>query len=117
MRSKIEMLTVVCAQPDGTETVADGPVGSARPGSVGGAVGPAQADRVISTFNWCRSRTQQLCATPFVAGGHAFAGAGAQPASRNAPVYAAAVSFTDRVDCVVRSLFMHDDRQKRLPLV
>ena len=86
MRSKTEMLTSVGAQPAGGEARVDGVIGSTRPGSVVGGGGAAQADWVTITFICSRSSTQQLWAAPFTAGGHAFAGAGVQPAARKAVV-------------------------------
>src|SRR5262245_52124181 len=117
MRSNNETVTVVGEHPLEGDGAVGGRAGAVRPGSVGGGGGAAQGAVDTNTLICSRSSTQQLCLTPSVAGGQALRGAGAQPAERSASAYAAAVSATEWVDAVVRSLFRHAETHQWFPLV
>src|SRR5262249_55404618 len=95
IRSNTEIETSVGTQPAGGVAGAVGRP-SAMPGSVEGAGAAAHGAVLTITVSSRRSRTQHDIVTPLATGGHAFAGAGVQPAVRSAVAYAAAVSGTGR---------------------
>lgn len=117
MRSNNETVTVVGEHPLEGDGAVGGRAGAVRPGSVVGGGGAAHDAVDTSTLICSRSSTQQLCLAPSVAGGQALRGAGVQPAARSASAYAVAVSVTECVDAVVRSLFRHAETHQWLPLV